>query len=83
MSNDSQPEASTSCDLPEIELTPYRRIIYVDDGEERVGKINSIDGDYIRLVRGVAIHIHDIKLVGVYSDEAEFVIPEENQEIGE
>ena len=62
--------------LPEIKLTPGRHVIYKYDGEYTAGRIDDVDGKYVQLNQGVAVHMRDI-IIGVFSDEVQYTLASE------
>lgn len=65
---------------PAFTLIPGTQIIYRYDNENRIGMIESLDGQYIRLSAGVSIHTSDVRGVVVHPHEAEFTIEDKTGE---
>lgn len=72
-------------DYGEIEVEPGMLVIYFLGGEHRVGKVIApgVPDDSVLLSAGLSLHISDIEAVGIYGDQAKFVLPERDDEDGD
>lgn len=61
--------------LPELELTQGRRVIFPFEDTMKAGRIDCVDGDYVQLTNGIAVHIDNI-LPCIYDDEVTYRTPE-------
>lgn len=74
------PKTEDDGETPHFTLVPGTQITYTFDREERIGQIQSVDGEYIQLSAGISIHTSDVRGVVVHPHEAEFTVEDKDGE---
>lgn len=72
-------------DYGEIDVEPGMLVIYVLEGDRRIGTVmgHGVAEDSVALSEGISLHVSDIEAVGIYGDQAKFVLPERDDEDGD